>query len=119
MGRTGDGKVAGWRRARTIRLRSVIDAARAPTRGHRPLWPDVRAKATKKNPNPSPAAKAAGRTYGDRRVGRSAVSRLMRAMAGIATAMPTMAAVDGRSPRANPVTTGTTAETTAVSGATT
>ena len=42
----------------------------------------------------------------------------MRAMAGRASATPTRAQADGRSPSASPVTTGTTADTTAVSGAT-
>ena len=99
--------------------RSEIDAARAATSGHSPLSPVVRARATKKNPKPAPAARAASRTWRVARRRPSAVSRAMRAMAGSARATPSRAHADGRSPRARPVTTGTMADTTAVSGATT
>src|SRR4051794_40972774 len=100
----------------------VIDAARALSNGQKPAPFDVSLSRTNTAPKPTPATTAGVRGVGalaDARSG-SWADRLMNPTATTATRTPTIAAVDGRSPRAtSPQATGTTAAPTAVIGATT
>ena len=94
------------------------DAARADTNGHSPLSSAVRANATKMNPKPAPAAAASTNVENGVSWWRTPIAPLTSATARQATTIPTSAVPLGRSPISKPTTTGTTALTIAVTGAT-
>ena len=101
----------------------ATETTRALSSGHSPAEAWVRLSITKKPPKATPASTAStSRVAGSRRAGRPGrrpvgSSRLTRATAATATAMPTRAGIDRCSPMATPTATGRAAPNRAATGA--
>src|SRR5512132_3356914 len=111
----------GWRRTMTVPMRSGTEVQRAINTGHRPepLALSENRMNTMPKPMPEPAPSASSCNGVTAGAGSCSAPRPTITIAIRASAMPTHASAEGRSPRRRPHTTGSTAPPTALTGATT